>query len=218
VSVAADDGVAARQGTLLIADISGYTAFLQKVGAAHGEEMAQTGVIPPAYPLMATLLDGIIERLIPPFTLSKTEGDAVFAFADADDLAIHGQQVLDCIDACYGGFKGQIAAGEAARTCRCSACALGIALDLKFILHAGTYVVHPIAGREELLGPDVNAVHRLLKNHAADVVGNGAYALFTAAAAAQLELPLGRATPVTDRYDHLESIESYVFPLPIGAP
>jgi len=32
-------------------------------------------------------------------------------------------------------------------------CALGIALDLKFILHAGLYVVHPIAGREELIGP-----------------------------------------------------------------
>lgn len=173
----AHDVVAARQGTLLLADISGYTAFLQAVGGAHGEEMARTGVIPPAYPLMATLLDAVVKRLITPFTLSKTEGDAVFAFAGADELIIHGQQLLDCIDACYGEFRGQIAAAEAARTCRCSACALGIALDLKFILHAGTYVVHPIAGREELLGPDVNAVHRLLKNDAADAVGSGAYAL-----------------------------------------
>ena len=216
--MAAHDVVAARQGTLLLADISGYTAFLQAVGVAHGEEMAQTGVIPPAYPLMATLLDGVVERLIPPFTLSKTEGDAVFAFAGADDLAIHGQQVLDCIDACYGEFRGQIAAAEAALTCGCSACALGIALDLKFILHAGTYVVHPIAGRDELLGPDVNAVHRLLKNHAANAVGSGAYALFTAAAVVQLKLPLGRATPVTETYEHLEPIESYVFPLTIAAP
>lgn len=216
--MAAHDVVAARQGTLLLADISGYTAFLRAVGLAHGEEMGRTGVVPPAYPLMATLLDGVVQRLIPPFTLSKTEGDAVFAFAGADDLAIHGQQVLDFIDACYGEFRGQIAAAEEARTCGCSACALGIDLDLKFILHAGTYVVHPIAGREELLGPDVNAVHRLLKNHAADAVGSGAYALFTAAAAVQLQLPLGLATSVTDTYEHLEPIESYVFPLPIAAP
>lgn len=216
--MAAKDLVAARQGTLLLADISGYTAFLHAVGMAHGEEMAQTGVIPPAYPLMATLLDGVVQRLIPPFTLSKTEGDAVFAFAGADELPIHGQQVLDCIDACYAKFRGQVAAAEAARTCGCSACALGIALDLKFILHGGTYVVHPIAGRTELLGPDVNAVHRLLKNHAAEAVGSGAYALFTTAAVAQLGLPLGRATSVTDTYEHLEPIESYVFPLPIPAP
>ena len=210
--MAAQDVIAARQGTLLLADISGYTAFLQAVGGAHGEEMAQTGVVPPAYPLMATLLDGVVERLIPPFRLSKTEGDAVFAFAGADDLAIHGQQVLDCIDACYGAFRAHVAATEAALTCTCSVCAPGIALDLKFILHAGMYVVHPIAGREELIGPD--AAHRVLKNHAADVVGSGAYALFTAAAVTQLELPLGRATPITETYEHLEPIESYVLPLP----
>ncbi|MDA0352978.1 MAG: DUF2652 domain-containing protein [Chloroflexi bacterium] len=208
---------AAQQGMLLLADISGYTAFLQEVGAAHSEEMARSGVIPEAYPLMATLLDGIVDRLVPPFTLSKTEGDAVFAFAGAEDFQLRGQQVLDCIDACYAAFSDRISALESATTCDCHACERGGGLDLKFILHAGSYVIQPIAGRQELLGPDVNAVHRLLKNHAGDVVGSRAYVLFTAAAVAALEVPLERSSLITETYEHLAPIDSYVFPVPVGA-
>jgi hypothetical protein len=162
---------------------------------------------------MATLLDGIVERLVPPFALSKTEGDAVFVFSSEGDVRGHG--VLACLDGCYRSFKSRIAALEAALTCNCSACTLGIALDLKFILHAGTFVVHPVAGREELLGPDVNAVHRLLKNHAVDLIGGDAYALFTQAAALHLALPLDGAAVLTETYDHFEPIDSYVYSLPL---
>ena len=110
---------------------------------------------PRQYPLMTTLLDGIVDRLIPPFSLSKTEGDAVFAFAADGELQLRGEAVLRCIDLCYQSFRSQIEAMEAALTCGCNACSLGINLDLKFVLHHGGYVVQPIAGRPELLGPDV---------------------------------------------------------------
>lgn len=215
--LAALEVAAANHGTLLLADISGYTRFLQLVGVAHGEEMARTGVVPDAYPLMATLLDGIVQRLVPPFTLSKTEGDAVFAFAPAGEFQLRGQAILDCINACYADFQSQVAAMNAAVTCNCSACSLGIALDLKFILHVGGYVLHPIAGRQELLGSEVNAVHRLLKNHAAEVVGAGPYALFSAAAIEQLQVPVARGALVTETYEHLEPIDSYVFAIPVPA-
>jgi hypothetical protein len=212
--VVSHEAVAANQGTLVLADISGYTAFLQSVGAAHGEEMARTGVIPDAYPLMATLLDGIVEHLAPPFTLSKTEGDAVFMFAPPGELDLRGQALLDCMTACYAHFADHIAAMNAAVTCSCDACTLGINLDLKFIVHAGGYVLHPIAGRQELLGPDVNAVHRLLKNHAHEVVGRRPYVLLTAAAASLLEVPVERAQCITETYEYLEPIQSYVFTIP----
>ena len=71
----------AASGLFLLADISGYTGFLQAVGNAHGLDMSANGEVPPAYPLMSSLLDGIIGSVVPPFTLSKLEGDAVFAFA-----------------------------------------------------------------------------------------------------------------------------------------
>ena len=209
---------AANRGTLLLADISGYTAFLQGVGAEHGAEMAETGEVPEAYPIMMRLLDGIVERLVPPFTLSKTEGDAVFAFAPDGDLPLRGQSLLACMDACYAAFQENVVAMERALTCGCSACSFGITLDLKFVMHHGGYVLQPIAGRQELLGPDVNAVHRLLKNHASDVVGDRAYALFSRAAADHLEIPVATATPITETYDHLAPIETFVFPVPFDQP
>lgn len=204
-------------GTLLLADISGYTAFLQAVGTAHGEEMAEGGEIPAAYPLMTTLLDGIVERLVPPLTLSKTEGDAVFAFAPDADFLLRGQAVLDCMDDCYRAFREQLGSMDVAMTCRCSACGSGIDLDLKFILHVGDYVQQPIAGRPELLGPDVNAVHRLLKNSAREILGEGAYALLTAAATAHLDVPVESAASLTESYEHFAPIDAYAFTLP-GQP
>jgi hypothetical protein len=207
----------AQRGTLLLADISGYTAFLEAVGAAHEAEMVASGVVPAAYPLMTTLLDGIVGRLVPPFTLSKTEGDAVFTFAADGDFRLRGEAILACIDSCYRSFRGQVRAMEEALTCGCDACTRGIRLDLKFVMHHGGYVVQAIAGRHELLGPDVNAVHRLLKNHAAEAVGDGAYALLTSAAATQLEVPVERGVWLTEEYEHLAPIEAVVFTVPIGA-
>jgi hypothetical protein len=67
----------AGRGTLLLADISGYTAFLQAVAGAHATDMAAGRFVPKAYPLLRSLLDGIVGRIAPPFVLSKLEGDAV---------------------------------------------------------------------------------------------------------------------------------------------
>src|SRR5690242_4857759 len=74
---AAPSGLAT--GALVLADISGYTGFLEAVSAAHYDDIFGGGAVPAAYPLISTLLDGIIGRLHPPFRLAKLEGDAVFA-------------------------------------------------------------------------------------------------------------------------------------------
>jgi hypothetical protein len=206
----------ANRGTFVLADISGYTAFLQAVGAAHEAEMAETGAVPEAYPIMTTLLDGIVERLVPPFTLSKTEGDAVFAFAPDAELEVRGADVLSCVNDCYAAFQDQVRRMEEALTCGCNACTLGIRLDLKFVLHHGGYVLQPIAGRAELLGPDVNQAHRLLKNHASELVGGGAYALFSSAAAEFLEVPTEGAGRQMESYEHIAPIETIVFSVPVG--
>lgn len=215
--MAIEGGTAAVRGTLMLADISGYTRFLQAVGTEHGEHMAATGEVPEAYPLMTTLLDGIVERLVPPFSLSKTEGDAVFAFASDADLPMRGEAVLGCINECYAAFRDHVNEMNGAIDCPCNACGLGIPLDLKFVMHHGGYVMQPIAGRQELLGPDVNHVHRLLKNHASEAVGGGPYVLFSGAAAEFLEIPVGGATRQTESYEHIEPIETFVFSMPVGA-
>jgi hypothetical protein len=51
-------------------------------------DCARHGVRAKAYPLLTSLLDGILGRSAPPFVLSKLEGGAVFAFA------AEGEQVV----------------------------------------------------------------------------------------------------------------------------
>ncbi len=200
-------------GPLLLADISGYSSFLQAVTDAHRDDAFADGRVPDAYALVSSLLDGIIERIAPPFTVSKIEGDAVFAFARDDDDLPRGAALLDCLAACYASFRDRLAGAEQVWTCRCDACSRVEGLDLKFVLHAGSYVIQSIGGGRELVGPEVVMAHRLLKNHAADLVGHSAYALITEAAASRLAVPPGDSRRLTETYDHYPPIETRVYAL-----
>jgi hypothetical protein len=75
------------------------------------------------------------------------------------------------------------------------------------------YVVQRVAGRDEILGAEVNAVHRLLKHHAREVVGERPYALITDATLAALEVPIDGMAAMTERYDDLPPIPVHVLAL-----
>jgi hypothetical protein len=201
------------RGVLLLADISGYTGFLQAVARAHGEEMATMPELPAAYPLITSLLDGIVSRLVPPFRLSKLEGDAVFTYAPEDDFGSRGGSVVECMQACYDDFQERRDEAVRLMFCDCSACEGLHTLELKFVLHWGNYVVQSIAGHDELLGPDVTMAHLLLKNNVSNVVGRSAYALLTQSAAQQLEVPLNESTAHTEQFAHYPPIETRIFTL-----
>lgn len=203
----------AAEGPLLIADISGYTSFLTDVEVAHRDDAFANGNIPEAYGLMSSLLDGIVAKMIPPFTLAKIEGDAVFVFATADDPVPRGEAFLECVRACYAEFASRRSEAGAIWTCTCDACARASSLDLKFVLHAGKYVLQEIAGSREVSGPDVVMAHRLLKNGAAEVVGHGAYLLLSGAAASWLEVPVADAIPMTESYEHYPPIDTFAIGL-----
>ena len=205
-----EEHAGAGRGTLLLADISGYTAFFQAVAAAHAADMAAGRFVPKAYPLLTSLLDGIVGRIAPPFVLSKLEGDAVFAFAAEGELGVRGQSVVDCLTACYGAYRARLDEARGVMACTCDACASIAGLELKFVLHHGEYVVQSIAGHQELLGPEVTISHLLLKNHVADLVGRSAYALVTESAVAYLELPLERAVTITEQYEHYAPVQAHV--------
>lgn len=55
--------------------------------------------------------------------------------------------------------------------------------------------------------------HRLLKNHAAEVVGSAAYVLITEAAVTRFAVPLDTAFPLVETYQHYAPISAYIFPL-----
>lgn len=200
-----------RDGALLLADISGYTAFMQGVADAHRDLIVEADQPPPAYAVLSHLLDTMVGAIEPTFRLAKFEGDAIFAVTA--DSTVDGREVLDSLHRCYAAFRGALSTAGSQWTCTCAACARIGALDLKFVVHHGSYVAQPIAGREEFLGSDVNVAHRLLKNHARELVGVVPYALVTDAAVRALDIPTERMVPGEETYDDTPPVPVHVLAL-----
>ena len=164
-------------GFLVIADLTGYTAYLAGSEIEHAPAIA------------GDLLETIVGRLEPPFRLAKFEGDAAFLFVE--DGRSDGSLLLDAIEAAYVAFRRRLRSIDQATSCDCNSCQFAPRLDLKLFVHHGAFVRGRIAGRDELAGSDVIVVHRLLKAAtAAETRGNG-FALFTQDAVEALGLDPG---------------------------
>jgi len=188
-------------GYLVIADLTGYTAYLSESEIEHAPAIA------------GDLLETIVGRLEPPFRLAKFEGDAAFLFAE--DGRADGSLLLDAIEASYLAFRRRLRSIDQATTCDCNSCRLAPKLDLKVFIHHGAFVWSRIAGRDELAGSDVIVVHRLLKGAgAAEALANG-FALFTAAAVEALGLDpsaLGLRSG-GESFEHLGHIDTFTLDL-----
>ena len=178
-----------RRGYLLLADISGYTAFLVGTELEH------------AIAIVHELTALIRERLSPPMRFVKLEGDAVFCYAD-DTSFDDGERLIELIETCYLDFSNRLLDMERATTCRCAACASIGSLDLKFVIHYGAYVLSSDGDREDVAGPDVILVHRLLKNTVGDRGGPQAYAFLTVPC-------MERMPPSFHLPSHTETFESF---------
>jgi hypothetical protein len=207
------DAPTAAAGPLILADISGYSAFLQGVAYEHRNDAFAGGKVPHAYAVISSLLDGIVSRLVPPFTLSKLEGDAVFAYATNGAEVPRGQALLDCIGACYAGFREGVGTARSVWPCECEPCRRIDRLDLKFIVHAGPFVIQSIAGRDELVGPAVVVAHRLLKSRAADAVDQAAFTLVTDAASGWLDIPNDGGVTIVETFDPSPPVSCTAFTL-----
>ncbi|HET9437861.1 MAG TPA: DUF2652 domain-containing protein [Gaiellaceae bacterium] len=204
---------ASARGALVLADITGYTSFLHDVSYAHRDDAFADGKVPDAYTVISSLLDGIVGKLVPPFTLSKLEGDAVFAYATDASALPHGQKVFDCIEACYADFRQRVDTAHSVWQCWCEACSRIDELDLKFVLHAGPFVIQSIAGGAELVGSEVVIAHRLLKSRAAELVGSTAFALVTDAASGLLDVPSAGGVPIVETYEPSPPVGGRAFAL-----
>jgi hypothetical protein len=196
----------------VLADISGYTVFLEDVKQEHANDGFADGQIPYAYGLLSTLLGGIAERIDPPFTLVKFEGDAVFAVGE-DGAIPKGSELISCITECYDEFVSRLDEAGLTWTCTCNACEVKNTLDLKFVLHHGSYIVQSIGTHVEVLGPDITVAHRLLKNTAVAQLGAPAYALFTEATEKALDLDLGDGTRFTEPIEGAQPVDAVAIPL-----
>jgi hypothetical protein len=205
-------------GLLLLADISGYTSFLEKVAAAHPEMSRPGAEVPPAYPVMSSLLDVVVERISQAFQLSEIEGDAVFAYASGDRLAGGAATLLEIVRSAYRAFRDRIDEAMVLQRHNCQACVLLPSLELKFVVHHGPFVVHRIGGRQRLLSPAVNLAHRLLKNSITERTGYRAYLFVTDPAAERLNLAATVGVAHEEHYADVGVVTGFVTGIePAGA-
>ena len=152
-------------GFLVLADISGFTAFTTATELEHGADV------------IGTLLAQVIDALSPPLEIQELEGDAVFALGSEHTLPADAP-VLRALRGAYRAFRERQRELEDDTSCGCGACRSVHLLSLKLVVHHGRFVRQLVAGRSRVGGPDVILAHRLLKN---DVEAR-AYILLTEAA------------------------------------
>ena len=193
----------AESGCLLLADITGYTSYLQGSELEHAQDV------------LADLLETIVDSLEPTFTLSKLEGDAAFAYAPT--ISINPSMLLDTVEAAYFSFQRRLRDVVHSTTCECDACVLIPSLDLKFFVHEGRYVVRTIARSEELTGSDVVLIHRLLKGTAGKAINKKAFAVFTGATmeAMHMDPAILGFRPHTELFDDIGEVPVYIHDLAV---
>jgi uncharacterized protein YndB with AHSA1/START domain len=179
------------QGVLLIADITGYTVFLKESELEH------------AHGVLSDLLTVLVEGTRPPLAVSNLQGDAVFSYG-IDTGAVSGQTFVEMIESIYIAFRRAIEQMALNSTCDCNACANLGALDLKFIVHHGEFLIQAIGSNRELVGSEVIVAHRLAKNTVTATTGVRAYAIYTSSAVEAL----GIAHLVADWMPHRETYDA----------
>ena len=189
-----------QHGYLLIGDISGYTSYLAQTELDHAQAV------------LTELLELIVHRFRPLLKLVKIEGDAIFAYAPAAEVP-RGESMLEMLEATYGAFRGRVDGIVRHTTCECNACRAIPKLDLKFLAHFGDYMVQRVSGITELVGSDVNLVHRLTKNHVYETHGWQAYALFSATCLDRMGIPSDGMHEQIESYPHLGDVTTYCMDL-----
>lgn len=191
-----------ERGCLILADISGYTEYLTGVELEHSTD------------ILADLINTIVEQMRGTFLLAKLEGDAIFAHAP-DSGGPEGISLVTAVEGCYFAFVQRQATIDRATTCECDACRRIPTLNLKFVVHYGSYAVHEVAGSSELVGSDVIVAHRLLKNEIAGVTGLRGYAFFSGNCTERYGLDPMALTlrPHTETYEDVGEISGWVLDL-----
>ena len=184
-----------QHGYLVLADISGYTSFVAGTELDHSHEILSD---------LLTTICSQVEKLL---TIHKLEGDAVFAYAP-ERLIARGETILELVESTYVAFRDRQTSIKRSTTCTCRACQNIPSLDLKFILHHGDYILQQIRDIREMVGSDVNLIHRLSKNHVAEATGWRAYLMITEPCLEHLNLKLEDTYEQLESYEHLGEIKT----------
>ena len=158
----------AQSGYIVLADLTGFDAYIAAVELEHAQE------------ILAGLMEFLVHQLSPPLVFSSIHRDAILAFSEPGSEP-SGELLFQLLEAAYRAFRNQLITIERETSCGCQACLTIPRLDLKFIVHYGSYSVSLLGEKRELNGLDTEFVRdRLAKDQVA--AGERAYALFTSKA------------------------------------
>jgi hypothetical protein len=189
----------AQNGTLVIADITGYTAFLSGSELEHAQDS------------LGSLLNLLLRETKAPLKVANLEGDAVFTYA-VEGSFLQGQTLVEAIEQTYVVFRRALRQMVLNTSCRCNACKNIPNLDLKFFVHHGEFGLQKLGSRVDLVGTDVTLLHRLAKNTITEKTGLVAYAAYTEAAVEALDASEMSANMIrhSETYEHLGKVDLFV--------
>lgn len=159
-----------QEGYLVVANITEYEAFLVKAELEHAQS------------IINDLIHTLLEQIKPPLLFSKLEREAIFVHAPESSLQ-EGKTLLEVIENLYCTFASTLESMHRNTVCPCRACQLMTSLDLKFVIHYGTYSLTEIDGKQDLIGEDVIILRELMKSPISDAVGIEAHVFITSACA-----------------------------------
>lgn len=144
-----------ERALLLLGDIVGYTKFMRfhRINLAHSQDVT------------ARLLESMVDA-VPSLRLVEIEGDAVFLYAPYEEIAGKpaSESALELSLTMHQAFHARQQWMVARNMCSCEACKKVGTLRVKFVAHLGEVAEQTIKKRTKLVGIDVIAAHRMLKN------------------------------------------------------
>ena len=188
-----------HNGYLLIADISGYTAFLTSSEQDH------------ANPILKSLLTSLVEQVGDPLRFWRMDGDAVLAYSTSEDFP-SGEVFLDICENLYNAFATCRRDIIANTTCPCRACENVTNLDLKIMAHHGSFEEMKFGPVTDISGSDVILVHRMAKTDVKAETGIRSYALFSDSAVKAMDVEAA-LTPFSQNIEHFGDVSMKVYDL-----
>ncbi|MFT6881123.1 MAG: hypothetical protein ACI97P_002891 [Arcticibacterium sp.] len=139
-----------QNALLYIADVSGYTKFINQTDVKHGGH------------IISELLEIILAKNTLNLELAEIEGDALFMYkirsdANIEEIWIQAKQM-------FLAFHEHLLLYKHRRICDCGACLTANQLTLKFVVHIAPIDFIVAAGQKKLYAPEIIKVHCLLKN------------------------------------------------------
>ena len=185
-----------EDGILVLADISGFTAFVTGTELEHGP------------PIIAELLGEVMRQLSPPLEIQEVEGDAVFALGPEGAL-VPPAILLGVLEDAFVAFRNRRRELQADESCSCNACRNVGNLDLKIVAHHGQFLRQMVGSRSQAAGVNVILAHRLLKNGWAR---SRAYILLTDAVLRWTGLDPTRTGLIAhaERYEHFGDVRYFI--------